>query len=65
MPSSWSCYNGRRSRPVCRYNWWLRSAAGGSSANACYVNNNGNANYTGASNDWIRPRVGFPHSQTK
>ena len=38
---------------------------GGSSSNVCYVNNNGNANYNGASNDWVRPRVGFPHSQTK
>ena len=42
-----------------RYPWWLRSAAGGSSANACCVGSGGNADYGGASNDWIRPRVGF------
>lgn len=42
-----------------RCTWWLRSVCGGSSANVCYVNNNGNANYNDATNDWIRPRVGL------
>ena len=42
-----------------RCHWWLRSVRGGSSANVCYVNNNGNANYNDATNDWIRPRVGL------
>ena len=42
-----------------RYYWWLRSAAGGSSAGACYVGINGNADDTGASGGWVRPRVGF------
>ena len=42
-----------------RYHWGLRSAAGGSSAGACYVGHYGNADDSGASNDWVRPRVGF------
>ena len=39
--------------------WWLRSVGGGSSASVCYVNGNGFANYCVATDDWIRPRVGF------
>ncbi|WP_370446240.1 DUF6273 domain-containing protein [Collinsella sp. TF12-2AT] len=58
-------YNGRRSRLVYRYNWWLRSVMGGSSSNVCYVNNNGNANYNSATNVWVRPRPGFPYCQTE
>ncbi|WP_451918124.1 DUF6273 domain-containing protein [Adlercreutzia rubneri] len=43
----------------CRVNWWLRVVMAGSSANVCYVNNTGNANYNSASNAGIRPRFGF------
>ena len=39
--------------------WWLRSVGGGSSSNVCYVNRHGNAYNTGATYDWVRPRVGF------
>lgn len=42
-----------------RYTWWLRSVRGGSSAPVCCVNYNGTANYTGATDAWVRPRVGF------
>ena len=42
-----------------RCSWWLRSVMGGSSSNVCYVNNNGNANYTSATLTWVRPRPGF------
>ncbi len=44
---------------VNRINWWLRSAASGSASNVCNVNNNGNANFNSATNDWNRPRVGL------
>lgn len=37
-----------------RYNWWLRSADGSSSSNACNVNNNGNANNNSVSNTSVR-----------
>ena len=42
-----------------RCGWWLRSAAGGSSAVACCVDCNGYASCYGASDGWVRPRVGF------
>lgn len=42
-----------------RYDWWLRSVGGGSSAHVCCVNIYGDANYLGAAHDWVRPRVGF------
>ena len=42
-----------------RYYWWLRSVRGGSSAAACYVSSNGNADYADATYGWMRPRVGF------
>ena len=42
-----------------RYYWWLRSVSGGSSAYVCYVNSYGYATCYDATNDWIRPRVGF------
>ena len=38
---------------------------GGSAANVCYVNNNGNANYNSATNVWVRPHPGFPYCQTE
>lgn len=42
-----------------RYTWWLRSVRGGSSASVCYVSHGGTAYSSGATDDWIRPRVGF------
>lgn len=42
-----------------RIGWWLRSVRGGSSSNVCDVNNHGRADCYAATNDWIRPRVGF------
>ena len=42
-----------------RYYWWLRSVMGGSSSNVCYVTTTGSANYTSATDVWVRPRPGF------
>ena len=42
-----------------RFTWWLRSVRAGSSASACYVLDSGNAGYSDAVRDWVRPRVGF------
>ena len=42
-----------------RVSWWLRSVRGGSSSYVCSVNCYGFANYSGATYDWVRPRVGF------
>ena len=42
-----------------RYSWWLRSVQGGSSSSACHVGSYGIAGCIGATNDWVRPRVGF------
>ena len=39
--------------------WWLRSVGGGSSATVCAVGSYGTAIYNDATNDWVRPRVGF------
>lgn len=36
-------------------NWWLASAAVGNSNSFCYVNNNGNANYNNADNNYLVP----------
>ena len=32
---------------------------GGSSSNVCYVNYRGSANFTTATDVWVRPRPGF------
>ena len=42
-----------------RYDWWLRSVASGSASSVCYVSYNGYADYTSATNVWVRPRPGF------
>lgn len=42
-----------------RFNWWLRSVGGGSSAYVCYVTSGGSAYYNDAATGWHRPRVGF------
>ena len=39
--------------------WWLRSVASGSASDVCYVNNNGFADYSSATDTWVRPRPGF------
>ena len=44
----------RRNHADHRYSWWLRSAAGGISTNACVVNIEGNATYTGTSYTGVR-----------
>ena len=42
-----------------RFDWWLRSVGGGSSATVCCVSNYGTAYCPDATYDWVRPRVGF------
>lgn len=44
----------RRNHADQRYGWWLRSAAGSSSANACIVNIEGTATYLTASHAGVR-----------
>ena len=42
-----------------RCTWWLRSVASGSASDVCYVNYNCYANYSSATDVWVRPRPGF------
>lgn len=38
-----------------RFNWWLRTATSGNSANACNVTGSGYANGNSTSNTGVRP----------
>ena len=42
-----------------RCHWWLRSVVGGSSSYVCCVSYSGGANYTSATDVWVRLRPGF------
>ena len=55
MDTQFPIFAETRNRIKSRCYWWLRSVHAGSSSSACNVNNNGNANYISAANDWLRP----------